>query len=273
MLAAHHAVTTICRKAQQKLGKLVSQGRHAAHTVSLEQLAETVRPPGPGNPLDVSETKEFGKARHRSMQGGGDTEFLRARPTGSLCVISAPEFVGMRRRFIGIEEHAGVTYPCCDEVNVDTRHARICPTAGAQVNQHQALRPISHTLKPLGILHQVKRSEPFTADTNLPMGNVIRRGGLREAPNRDKSILLDVIHADPQAKVHLRGGSADHDGSHACTSESHKGQHYARPRHTSFGERSHKFAALAAESLGRLGVEGNNCIDQLAASVVGGTEG
>ena len=32
MLAAHDAVTTYSRKAQQKLGKLVNQGRHAAHT-------------------------------------------------------------------------------------------------------------------------------------------------------------------------------------------------------------------------------------------------
>ena len=38
MLAAHDAVTTNSRKAQQKLGKLVNQGRHAAHTTSLDQL-------------------------------------------------------------------------------------------------------------------------------------------------------------------------------------------------------------------------------------------
>ena len=32
MLAAHNTVTTNSGKAQQKLGKLVNQGRHAAHT-------------------------------------------------------------------------------------------------------------------------------------------------------------------------------------------------------------------------------------------------
>ena len=32
MLAAHDAVTTSSRKAQQKVGKLVNQGKHAAHT-------------------------------------------------------------------------------------------------------------------------------------------------------------------------------------------------------------------------------------------------
>ena len=39
----------------------------------------------------------------------------------------------MRRRFMSIEEHIAVRCPCCDAVDVDTRHARICPRAGAQV--------------------------------------------------------------------------------------------------------------------------------------------
>ena len=101
------------------------------------------------------------------------------------------------------------------------------------------------------------------------MDIVIRRGSLRDAPNReyrDKSILLDVAHADPRAQVHLRGGSADHDGSAASTSEARECQHYARPGHASFDEQSHKLATLAVESFGRLGVEGSNFIDQLAAS-------
>ena len=108
----------------------------------------------------------------------------------------------------------------------------------------------------------------FTAERNLPMDIVIRRGSLRDAPNRQyrhKSILLDVPHADPQAQVHLRGGSEDHDGSDASTSEARKRQHYARPGHASFDERSHKLATLAVKSFGRLGVEGSNFVDQLAA--------
>ena len=103
------------------------------------------------------------------------------------------------------------------------------------------------------------------------MDIVIRRGGLRGAPNPgygDKSILLDVTHANPQAQVHLRGGNADHDGSAASTSETCKRQHYARPGHVSFDERSHKLATLAVESFGRLRVESSNFIDHLAASVV-----
>ena len=92
--------------------------------------------------------------------------------------------------------------PCCDAVDVDTRHARICPRAGAQVNQHQPLlHAISYTLKRLGIPHQVESGEPFIAERNLRTDIVIGRGGLRNAPNReyrDKSILLDATHLNPQ---------------------------------------------------------------------------
>ena len=41
----------------------------------------------------------------------------------------------------------------------------------------------------------------------------------------------------------------------------------------SFDERSHKLTTLAVENFGRLGVEGSNFIDQLAASVAGGRDG
>ena len=119
-----------------------------------------------------------------------------------------------------------VNCPCCDAVDIGTRHARICPTAGSQVNQHQPLpHAISRTLKRLGIRHQAESGQPFNTDQNLQMDIVVRRGGLRDAPNRgyrDKSILLDVTHADPQAQVYLRVGSADHDGSAASTSEARK---------------------------------------------------
>ena len=68
----------------------------------------------PGYPLGGSETKAFG----------------RVQQTRSVSL----EFVGMGRRFIGIEEQVAVRCPCCDAVDVDTRHARICPRAGPQVN-------------------------------------------------------------------------------------------------------------------------------------------
>ena len=108
---------------------------------------------------------------------------------------------------------------------------------------------------------------------NLQMDIVVRRGGLRNAPNtecRDKSILVEVTHADPQAQVHVRTGSADHDGPAASTPEACKRQHYTRPGHVPFNVRSHKLATVAVERFGRLGVEGGYFIDQLVASVVRG---
>ena len=76
-----------------------------------------------------------------------------------------------------------MSHPCCDAVNVDTRHARMCPRAGAQVNQHQPLlHMITRTLKRLGIPNQVESGEPFTADRNLRMNVAISRG-FRDAPN------------------------------------------------------------------------------------------
>ena len=84
---------------------------------------------------------------------------------------------------------------------------------------------------------------------------------------------MDVTHADSQAQVHLRAGSADHDGSADSTSEARKRQHYARPGHVSFYEWSHKVTTFAEERFGRIGVEGSYFIDQLAANVVGGKDG
>ena len=108
------------------------------------------------------------------------------------------------------------------------------------------------------------------------MGIVVRRGGFRASPNRenrDKSILLDVTHADPQAQVYLRRGTADHDESAPSTSEPRKRQYYARPGHVSFNEWRRKPATLTVESFGRLWAEASNFIDQLVASVVGSRDG
>ena len=46
--------------------------------------------------------------------------------------------------------------------------------------------------------------EAFTASRNLRMDIVVRRGGLRDAPNREyreKPILLEVTHVDLQASA------------------------------------------------------------------------
>ena len=63
MLVANDTVTTSSRKAQQKLGKPLNQGRHAARTASPEELPGAAHPPGPGDPTGGTQTKAFAKAR------------------------------------------------------------------------------------------------------------------------------------------------------------------------------------------------------------------
>ena len=156
------------------------------------------------------------------------------------------------------------------------RHARLCHRSGALVNQHQPLvYAIPRTLKSMPIRHQVESGAPFHADRDLRMEIVIEAGGLRDSTAseyRDKSIVIDVTYAGPQAGVHIRAGSVDRSGSAASTSEARKRNHYARPGQVSFDERSYKLATLAVESFGRLGKEGSGLIDQISASIVGGTD-
>ena len=71
----------------------------------------------------------------------------------------------------------------------------------------------------------------------------------------------------------MRAGSANRDGLTPSKPEAHKRTHYARPGQVSFDERSYKLSTLTVESFGRLGKEGNDLIDQVAANIVGGTDG
>ena len=68
-----------------------------------------------------------------------------------------------------------VICPCCEAVDVDARHAHICPRGEAQANQLQPLlHETSRTLKRLGI--HIKRSdEPFTADLSPRIDIAARR--------------------------------------------------------------------------------------------------
>ena len=142
---------------------------------------------------------------------------------------------------------------------------------------HEPLKhALSRALNGLRVKHDVESGAPFTGEQNLSMDIVVRTGALPNASSaeyRNKGILLDVTHADPQAHVHLRNGSTTNDGGAARTSEARKRQHYARPEHVSFDERSFKLTTLAVESVGRLGEEGYEFIDELATHAAGGRDG
>ena len=86
-----------------------------------------------------------------------------------------------------------------------------------------------------------------------------------DTPRRD-------VCGPTKAGVHMLAGSADRNGSATSTSEARKRNHYARPGQVSFDERSYKLATLAMESSGRLGRGRSDLIDQVAATIVGGTD-
>ena len=81
------------------------------------------------------------------------------------------------------------------------------------------------------------------------------------------------VYTVPQTVGHMRAGSADQEVLAASKSEARKRSHYAWPGQVSFDERRYKLATLALESVGRPGKEGSDLIDQVAASIVGGTDG
>ena len=145
------------------------------------------------------------------------------------------------------------------------------------MNQHRALlHATSRRLKRLGILHQLESVEPFTADRNLRMDIVITRGGLPDALNREYRICPSRWTPPVQTgkrRYTCKGAVLITIDQLPLSLEAYKRQHYARPGHVSLDvEPSHTLATLALESFGRLGVEGNNFIDQLEACVVRGRD-
>lgn len=68
------------------------------------------------------ETTAFAKARHVSLEGAGATACIPARPTDSLRAIPATAFVGVGRRFVGIDEPVAVKCPGCDDASIDMGH-------------------------------------------------------------------------------------------------------------------------------------------------------
>ena len=71
----------------------------------------------------------------------------------------------------------------------------------------------------------------------------------------------------------MRAGSADRDEVDASRSEACKRSPHARPTQISVDECSYKLASLSVDSVGRLGEEGSNLMNQVVASIIAGTDG
>ena len=212
VLVAHDAETINSHKTQKKLGKQVNRVRQDRYVASLDGLLAHARPP---SPFGETYTHECAKARQRTQSGPRAAVWLRARPVDASRVIPAHDFLSIGRRHLGIENQLAATCPACGAVDANTRNARLCHRAGAQVNQH---RPLDHAtsriLKRMSVRHQMESGTPFNADKDLRMDVVIEKGGLRDASASDfrhKSMRIDVTYVDSEAGFHLRGGSVDQD--------------------------------------------------------------
>ncbi|CAN0018615.1 unnamed protein product, partial [Choristocarpus tenellus] len=77
-------------------------------------------------------------ARYRSQCGQGANAWASTQPLEPACQIPPQEFKLTVSRSLGREETLSNRCPVagCRRQNVDTRHARTCPGAGGQVQQH-----------------------------------------------------------------------------------------------------------------------------------------
>lgn len=144
-------------------------------------------------------------------------------------VIAASELISMGRHFLGIAEPLAARCPCYGETWANQ--------IGTQASQHQPLvyalsQHLQATVHPPS---RVESGAPSNADRDLRMGVVIfdqwrqgpahgrhhhhhREGGASETWRGQSTVtelypLDGTHHADPQAEVHVRTGSADGDES------------------------------------------------------------
>ena len=152
VLPAHDGETISSHKAQHKLEQQMNQVRYQRYVASLDQLPEEAGPSGSNDVFGGIETIDLTTARQRSLSGRGAVACLMARPEDSARIMPASEFVSMGRHFLEMEEPLAVRYPSAKRRIVNTRHARTCHRAGAQVNEHHPLvYALSRTFKRLSI--------------------------------------------------------------------------------------------------------------------------
>ena len=183
-MAANDAETSNSHKAQKKLGKQVNRARYDRYVTSLDGLPTHARSPEEIGPFGESETQRMRKGqvtesvRTRSCRvvtsEAGGRSMRHASPGVPVCRATTSGDRGALgdagRRHLGIEEHLTATCPTCGAADANTRHARLCHRAGAQVNEHQPLvHATSLFLKRMSVRHQVASGAPFNADRDLSL--------------------------------------------------------------------------------------------------------
>ena len=148
--------STMPKKAQHKLGKVVNKIKLDNFRESLEHLPEEEVPPTQDDPFGGSEAKDMVLARVRSSQGPGAHAFFRAAPTDD-----STERIRLRQDVPGAigAGTAAPSQPCTHELVHEMEHRSTCMSRSSTAHYRK------HSVK-----HGVESGAPFTGDQNLSIG-------------------------------------------------------------------------------------------------------
>lgn len=190
VLAPRHANTVKSHKDQQKQGIQVKR-------VCYDRCA----PAGGGRPS--------WEEREPRMRKGQATEPVRAssfrvvisEAGGRFCSSCQPRSSSTQGGDIwGSRISYRRRVPACGAAGANTRHARLCHRAGAQVEPNQPLvHAASRFLRLMSVRNQADSVSPFNGDGDVRMNIAIERGGLRDASAfffRHK-IIIDILRGPP----------------------------------------------------------------------------
>lgn len=156
MLEGHDSTGLNPPLLQRKLGNLVNAATFTSFRDALGNLPGASRPPEAGNPFRGIETRDFARARHRCMMGGGALAFLRVH------VRSWPNHAAKEICFhvTTILERRTIYYIRVPFLwSKGRRHAprAYMRKVSPQVTQHQPL-------KRLAVKQMIEAGAPFTAN-------------------------------------------------------------------------------------------------------------
>ena len=221
-----------------------------------------------------NETRGLGKARQRSGSGPRATSFLRARPINSAGIIPTSEFVAAGRRFLEIEEFLTARCPCCGAAEANTRHHDCVIDRAPRAPGARALprfKSIIHS-SPSGKCNPVPRKQGF------PRGHCYRGGGTPKCYGFGPSPTTKRYYSTSRLQIHKRGSTC---GQAALTETDPLLPLLRRAGAITTLVRDRCSSTSAAtnsppsrwKAFGASENEGSDRSDQVAASMVGMTDG
>ena len=177
-----------------------------------------------------------------------------------------------------MDEFLAARCPCCyAAAEANTRHVRLGRRSGAQVKQHQLLvHALSRTLRAWSFVTKWKAEPP-------PRNRICAWALLSRQEDSDmlrhQSVATKQYYSTSCMRAHKwectcgQAALTETDQLLPLLRHASAITRLVRDRQVSFDERSYKLATLAVDCFGRLGQEGSDLIDQVAASIIRGTDG